>query len=446
METRTQTQPIGTAELMRHAPVSLPQPPIDQGWVGYIHWLDQQMEHPGEPVLSAQTLGDLRHQLLTSAFPATSEDIPATLRMLQELESAITATKAELLTGSIDSREAALALRCSPNAIKRIINAGEVLRDVLPHTQAALREGRLTEQRAQIIITETACLKTSLRQRADELLCADPATVEGLGIKRLTALVRGVVIRLDQAAVVERNRAAAASRHVCLRPLPDGMSRLSATLPMKTGISVLAELTREAASRIGVDAETRGKGELMADLLVERVVGHPNANNVPLHLNVIMSDTALLGAGSEPATILDGNGVGHGVIPASVARNMIFDGFDAGKAVIRKLYANPAGDLIAMTSRQRFFTGGLADYLYARDQGICRTPYCDAPIRHLDHVIPASQGGETSATNGQGLCVTCNEAKDRPGWKHEVVPGKRHTVRTTTPTEYQYRSTAPPPR
>ncbi|GAA2146105.1 hypothetical protein GCM10009844_21750 [Nocardioides koreensis] len=96
-----------------------------------------------------------------------------------------------------------------------------------------------------------------------------------------------------------------------------------------------------------------------------------------------------------------------------------------------------------MDSRARRFTGRLADYLRLRDR-TCRTPWCDAPIRHLDHAEDHAHGGPTDAVDGQGLCETCNHAKQARGWTARPRPGPRHTTETTTPTGHRYRSTAPP--
>ena len=63
---------------------------------------------------------------------------------------------------------------------------------------------------------------------------------------------------------------------------------------------------------------------------------------------------------------------------------------------VRRLYTDPSRrQLVAMDSRQRLFPAGAQRFLIARDQ-TCRTPWCDAPIRHIDHVVPHSQGGPTS--------------------------------------------------
>ena len=98
-----------------------------------------------------------------------------------------------------------------------------------------------------------------------------------------------------------------------------------------------------------------------------------------------------------------------------------------------------------MESRSRLFPKGLAQFIALRD-GTCRTPYCDAPIRHTDHATPAARGGPTTAANGTGLCEACNYTKEAPGWTvttHTDENGS-HTAVLTTPTGTTHRSTAPP--
>ncbi|MFP5313481.1 MAG: HNH endonuclease, partial [Actinomycetes bacterium] len=110
---------------------------------------------------------------------------------------------------------------------------------------------------------------------------------------------------------------------------------------------------------------------------------------------------------------------------------------------VRRLYTDPRGRLVALESRARTFPTHLRRLLIARDE-VCRTPWCDAPIRHADHITSHADGGPTSWANGQGLCEACNHTKETPGWTAKPVPGPRHTVTTTTPTGHTYNSTAPP--
>ena len=144
----------------------------------------------------------------------------------------------------------------------------------------------------------------------------------------------------------------------------------------------------------------------MADTLVERVTGQTTADQVPVEVNLVIDTNTLLGTGTEPA-LLNGE-----PLPAATARDLALRQ-DAPRW-LRRLYTHPAsGDLVAMDSKRRFFTRGQRRFIALRDQ-VCRTPWCEAPIRHTDHVHPAAKGGPTSLDNGEGTCVACNLAKEEP--------------------------------
>ena len=69
----------------------------------------------------------------------------------------------------------------------------------------------------------------------------------------------------------------------------------------------------------------------------------------------------------------------------------------------------------ATGSAQRYFRGVLRQLVVVRDQ-TCRTPWCGAAIRAIDHVTPHRRAGPTSAANAQGVCERCNYTKESPGW------------------------------
>lgn len=181
----------------------------------------------------------------------------------------------------------------------------------------------------------------------------------------------------------------------------------------------------------------------MADTLFERVTGRSVAQAVPVAVNLVISDQALVGVDSGGAAI-----AGYGSVPSSVAQNLIAAAVadPASLATLRRLYAKPAnGALVAMESRSRLFPKGLAEFIGLRDQR-CRTPYCDAPVRHRDHATPHRLGGPTSAANGLGKCEQCNYIKENHGWtvSAEVDEKGTHTAIYTTPTGSHHHSTAPP--
>ncbi len=333
-----------------------------------------------------------------------------------------------------------MARRESPHRATVLLGVAKALCAELPCTFAALADGRLSEYRATLVVQETACLEREERAEVDRLLCADPGTLDGVGTRRLVAMAREHAYRADPAAFVCRAAHAENERNVTLRPAPDTMTYLTALLPVAQGVSAYAAL-RRAADSARATGDGRGRGQIMADTLVERLTGQATAVAVPVTVSLVMSDTTLLASG-HGAAVLDG----YGRVPAQVARTLVANGLDADAAWLRRVYTDPRGRVVAMSSRERFHPEGLASLLRVRDQGTCRMPYCDAPVRHLDHVVPAELGGPTDAENGQGLCEACNHAKQAPGWRQETSEGAvRHTVVTTTPTGQRYRSVAPEP-
>lgn len=84
------------------------------------------------------------------------------------------------------------------------------------------------------------------------------------------------------------------------------------------------------------------------------------------------------------------------------------------KAWVRRLYTDPVtGVLVERDPRRRFFTGSLRAFVVARDR-TCRTTWCGAAVRAVDHVVRHSDGGPTIEDNGQGTCERCNLARERP--------------------------------
>jgi hypothetical protein len=311
----------------------------------------------------------------------------------------------------------------------------KILTTELPHTYAALRSGRVAEWRALIVARDTVWLSREHRRQIDADLAPRLAT---LSDRQVEAETKRLGYTLDPAGYVARLRSVENDRHVSLRPAPDCMTRLSALLPVTQGVAAYAALTG-AADAARAAGDERGRGQVMADTLVERVTGQGTAADVPLTINVIMTDQALFTAGEhpdDPAEVVT-TGVPAATIPAALARRAVADASGDTAVFLRRLYTRPTdGQLAAMDSRSRFFTGSLRSFLLLRDR-YCRTPWCGAPIRHADHIQPAQSGGPTTAADGQGLCEACNYAKQADGWTHTRTGD---TITTRTPTGHPYPS------
>jgi hypothetical protein len=334
--------------------------------------------------------------------------------------------------------EIALARMDSPVRSGRHLGFAKALVYEMPHTLTALEAGVLTEWRATLIVRESACLDVEDRRCLDAELCSEAAALEGMGDARVAAAAKMIAYRLDPQAVVDRGAKAEAERALSIRPAPDTMTYLTALLPVAMGVSVYAALRRAADTTF----DDRSRGQVMADTLVERVTGRSTAAPTPIAVNLVLSDRTLLSDDATPANV-----IGYGPIPAEVARGLVSAAVNdsRSRATLRRLYADPrSGALVAMESRARRFPQGLAFFIGLRDEQ-CRTPYCDAPIRHRDHATPHARGGPTAAANGLGSCERCNYVKEAAGWqvRTHVDETGRHTAEYITPTGERHRSTAP---
>ncbi|MGO3152312.1 MAG: DUF222 domain-containing protein [Galactobacter sp.] len=161
---------------------------------------------------------------------------------------------------------------------------------------------------------------------------------------------------------------------------------------------------------------------------------------VGVHVNLVMTDLSVFGITDQPAQIF-----GLGPYPAEMARELIHTAHTRHAATLRRLYTEPVtGALMRMESTARTFPDGLGKMLALRD-GHCRYPFCDAPIRHLDHIQPHAEGGPTSYSNGQGLCARHNLLKESDGAATHPEPSTHPEAMPQVGSGHGARSHAEPP-
>ena len=386
--------------------------------------LERQVSTDAERLAAINRLEQLKAESaaaqarLTEAFDRSQRSAASPLMSPTEVSRSICA-------------QVALARQESPARGQRHVGLALALVRDMPGTLASLAAGTISEWRATLLVRETAVLTREDRQTVDREL---HGRLGGAGDRRVADLARSIAQRLDPGAAMRRNRKAEGDRRVSVRPAPDTMCHLTGLLPVSLGIAAFAALRKEALA-LRNDGDTRTLGQLMADLMYERLTGASAATGPNVEIQLVMSDRTLLGGSQEPGLL-----PGHGPVPAALARRLARE---SDKAWLRRLYAAPhTGDLVATDSRRRTFSGRLRELLVLRDQ-TCRTPWCDAPVAHVDHVRPVHDGGRTTRHNGQGLCEACNYVKESPGWRVDLVHVRGHVLEITTPTGRRYRSRAP---
>jgi hypothetical protein len=403
------------------------------------------------------------------------------------------------------AEQVGFACKLSPVTAACRVGFARTLTADLPHTFGLLTRGQISGWVATLVVRETRELTGPDRRLVDQRLAEALASMSP---RQAEAAARRAAITVDPASAVRRGRTARSDRRVSIRPAPDTMALLSGFVPCEQGVAAWAALDRDARARRAA-GDPRSRGQIMADTFIERLTGQATATAVPVEIGLTMTTDALLGvAARDDANGTDGAGgaagsdvatlPGYGPIPAAFARDLAKIGtdgaaagdacdategsgvrptHDVGNAGVRNIGVRNAGvgssdvgcggvadraqvfirriltdpidqTVVAVDTRRRRFDGPLARYLMARDQH-CRMPYCTAPIRHLDHIVPHRAGGPTTAANGQGLCERHSYVKETPGWHVRVVepdgPGRSvHSTIITTPTGHTYRSQAPP--
>ena len=420
----------------------------------------------------------VRDPLLDTA-PESAEEALAVLAGVGQLRASLAAIDAswqvaaenrirtnDLARGVPSSRqgrgagqEIGLARRISPSASSFSLAKARRLVQNMPGAIDRLWAGAMTDQQASAVSGALDGASAETCHRVDDHLLEHPEFLQGKGVKRLRSDTQKLVQQLEPETSRERAERAARARHVTMTPLADGMARVTAVLRgidaigLMNSLNVRAQSLRAAGAKASVpaleadllvdDVLRRGRAEKSCDQhiepdalddaegaqeggAVEKAPPRMPRTRPGLDVGIVISDTGLLGPedGSETAEL-----EGYGTIPAHIIRDTLL-GRPPGhlradesehpdrvvSAFYRRLYRSPrTGELIAMESRARAFPAGLARMIRWRDT-TCRTPWCDAKIRQIDHVIPHHQGGPTSYANGQGLCVRCNLLKELGLW------------------------------
>jgi hypothetical protein len=144
---------------------------------------------------------------------------------------------------------------------------------------------------------------------------------------------------------------------------------------------------------------------------------------VTIDIQLVMTDRALFDGDNEPAIL-----IGHGPIPAPIARQLVRTAGPHLKAWIRRLYTDPTtGHLINGDAKRRDFPHAARQFLIARDH-TCRTPWCDAPIRHSDHVTGHPRAGPPGSATPEAPAKPATTPR-----KHQAGPPPPNPTASPSP-------------
>ncbi len=349
------------------------------------------------------------------------------------------------------SDELGLARRVSPQHAAADMRLARQLDARFPILGGLLRSGDVSERVATVVVRECQHMCDELARRVDTDLAHQ---LVGLGVGKAESAARRLAIELDEAGFLERHARAAEQRSVTIRPVADGMVRITGLVPMRDGVAAYGTLDR-AAREARSNGDERALDQLRADMFVDLLSGRRDRPGVHIEFDITIPAESLLGTGTEPGVI-----TGYGPIPAAWAREFLdtitnqpdaSTGVGSGVEVwVRRLLTDPADDTVcAVDQHRRRFHPHAARWIRARDANVCRMPVCDTDHGlELDHVDPYRRSGDSAVANGQLACASYNQIKELPGWTVTKRSTSGHpnspTLTITTPTGRTY-TTPPPP-
>jgi hypothetical protein len=291
----------------------------------------------------------------------------------------------------------------------------------------AVRDGRVSVAAADAIHAglgaPTDTLPAEVLEQASDRLCDE---ADALDPDRLHRRAREVRDELDEAGIVDRERARRAARSLRLVRQPDGMSRIvwlldpesaaivttiydRATSPRRGGPRFVDPAAREKAARVADDERTTE--QLASDAFTE------------LLRQSATSDHDVLVGGDEPAVRVLvaasslASGDGHGILDSgdAVSLTTVHRLACAGGTV--SIILDSAGQVLDMGREQRFYTRRQRRALVARDGG-CMWPGCDRPPSWTEahHTRRWSDGGRTDLADGILLCRHHHLRLHDEGW------------------------------
>lgn len=337
--------------------------------------------------------------------------------------------------------------RISDRTVQRRMSDAVVVAGAFGATLAALAAGEISRAHLAVIVEAGLALADDSRGRY-EAAVLEVARRETPGRTKPSAQL--LAARLHPIPIDARHAAAAATRDVHVRDLPDGMAELIATLPAYLAHGIRDRLDgfarREIAARAAggtardggnardeggcgvllddiVAPDTRGIGQLRADAFADLLLtGHatpeishasvPEAEAIVAHVQVTVPVLTALGHDVTPASL-----VGRSPIDTATALRLArtAPGWD-------RVLTHPISGGVLAVDRYRP-SEHLRRVLSVRDEH-CRFPGCRVPVGRcdVDHTVAREHDGATEVMNLAHLCRRHHTLKHHSAWRVTQTP------------------------
>jgi hypothetical protein len=235
---------------------------------------------------------------------------------------------------------------------------------------------------------------------------------------QIAALIRRLSVESDPERAKRRNELALEERRLWIEATVDGTANVHLLDIDIAAARAIGKRVNAHMISLRRDGESRSHDNLRADIATDLFLGSDPTNGGRGLLDMRVSMKTLAGLDDRAADI-----PGMGPVIADVARKFADQHPKAEwQATITDDHGNIAG--IVTTTRRPTKT---VSRMVNATQPTCSFPGCRVPAEDcdFDHLLPVSQGGKTSTTNGGPKCRHDHVLKDN-GWAH-----RRHDGRDT---------------
>jgi hypothetical protein len=288
--------------------------------------------------------------------------------------------------------ELSLAMVLPVPTIERRVARARRLRSAMPLVWRAWHDGRITTTHV-IAVDRAACRLTRAESVAglDEVAVGELVSrTPGQGVRWLERWVE----RTEAGAARERHERAHADRKVVLRPLGDGMTRLTADLESTDAAAIMQALSKAAHGLPADDPRTidQARADLFVDTLLDRRDGGLGSGGLGYRAVIGMTVplSSLMGFSDVPGELTDRSAT----IPVHVVRAAMAD----PSSLLYRLVTDDIGNLLTVQWLGRFVPARLEQVLEFRD-GTSIFPTSSVPARLCDDDHSDPWPADTSAAN-----------------------------------------------
>jgi hypothetical protein len=300
----------------------------------------------------------------------------------------------------------------------------------LPQVWKLLSDGVIDLSRARVIADGTAHLTKEEARRVVETVSE---RAPNLTTGQLAAWIRRLCVESDPEQAKQRTEHAREQRSFTVEPTPDGTAHVHLWDIDILDAKAIGRRVNGLMVSLRRDGDTRSHDHLRTDIAVDLLLGSDPANQGRGTVQVNVDLTTLADLDEKAAEI-----PGMGPVIADIARQYADR---HPQAEWQAVLTCEHGEVVDVITTSRRPTKAISRLVNAT-QPVCSFPGCRIPAQDcdFDHLVPHSQHGPTSTSNGGPKCRHDHILKDK-GWKHRRIDG--HDI-WISPRGHTYRTEKPP--